>query len=187
MGAVVALASLVVLHILPTGLRPWVDPVSQYGITRYRAGYLIAALAAAVAGIGGVIVLVPLIPLGATPAVVLLAVFALARAVIPVVPMDAPDAAPTGRGRAHNLLAIVAFASVTAAAFLAGGPLHDDGLTGLAGMTTVCAIVMAVGSVGVLLGFSTPLRRVFGASERLIYVGFLAWFLLLGVGSFAAA
>lgn len=182
LGAVAVLASLVVLHVLPTGLRPWIDPVSQYGITRYRAGYLIAGIAAAVAGVGGVLVLAPL---GAVPAVVLLGVFAVARALIPFVPMDAPASPRTSRGRAHNALAIAAFASVTAAAFLAGGPLHDGGYANLAGLTTGCAIVMAVGSVGVLLGSFTPLRRVFGASERLIYLGFIAWFLMLGFGTLA--
>lgn len=182
-GAIVVLASLAVLHVVPTGLRPWIDPVSQYGITRFRAGYLVAALGAAVAGVGGVLALAPL---GAAAAVVLLVVFAVARAIIPFVPMDAPEAPRTRRGRAHNLLAIAAFASVTAAGFLAGGALHDAGYPNLANLSTGCAIVMAIGSAGVILGFFTPLRRVFGASERLIYLGFIAWFLMLGFGLFAA-
>jgi hypothetical protein len=178
-GAAIALLSLVVAHLLPTGLNPLRDPVSQYGITAYRGWYWSAAGGAALAGIGGVLFFAPTGTGIALVTVVLLAVFALARAAIGFFPMDAPGSARTGTGRTHNLLATAAFASVTAAAFTGAGALHDAGFPGASAWSTACGAVMAVGTVGLLV---TRRARsgLFGLAERLIYVGFLAWFFLLG-------
>ena len=178
-GAAIALLSLVVAHLLPTGLNPLRDPVSQYGITRYRGWYWSAAGGAALAGVGGVLFFAPTGTGIALVTVVLLAVFALARAAIGFFPMDAPGSARTGTGRTHNLLATAAFASVTAAAFTGAGALHDAGFPDASAWSTACGAVMAVGTVGLLV---TRRARsgLFGLAERLIYVGFLAWFFLLG-------
>ena len=175
-----ALIGLIALHVAPTGLSPFRDPVSQYGITRFKALYALAAIGAGVAGIGTILVLAAL-P-GSIAAVVLLALFAAARILIPFFPMDAPGAPKSGVGRVHNLLAFVAFGSVTAAAFVAGGLLHDNGYPELATIGTVFAVIMAVGAVLLLLTrVSAPLRGAFGAAERLIYLGFLGWFIAIGV------
>ena len=178
-GAAIALLSLVVAHLLPTGLNPLRDPVSQYGITRYRGWYWSAAGGAALAGVGGVLFFAPTGTGIAVVTAVLLAVFALARAAIGFFPMDAPGSARTGTGRTHNLLATAAFASVTAAAFTGAGALHDAGFPDASAWSTACGAVMAVGTVGLLV---TRRARsgLFGLAERLIYVGFLAWFFLLG-------
>ena len=118
----------------------------------------------------------------ATVTAVLLAVFAASRALIGFFPMDAPHASKTATGRLHNLLATAAFASVTAAAFTAAGALQDLGAGDVSGWSTVCGILMAVGTLGVLLASRIPrLHGLFGAAERLIYVGFLLLFVLLGV------
>ncbi|HLK44717.1 MAG TPA: hypothetical protein VKT18_01955, partial [Acidimicrobiales bacterium] len=50
-GAVVSLGALVVLHLVATGLSPITNPVSQYGITRYRAGYRVQTIAMGVAAL----------------------------------------------------------------------------------------------------------------------------------------
>ncbi|MCS5735138.1 DUF998 domain-containing protein [Herbiconiux daphne] len=176
----VTLISLIVLHLLPTKLSPLRDPVSQYGITRYRLGYAVAAWSAAVAGLGAIVALMT-VP-GSTVTIVLLAVFAVARAVIPAVPMDSPGAPTTRRGRMHNILAFAAFGTVTAAAFVAAGCLHDAGFAAASLWSTVMGVVMAVGAVGLLVARFVPaLSGLFGAFERLIYVGFIAWFVALGV------
>jgi hypothetical protein len=118
--------------------------------------------------------------------IVFLAVFAVARAVIPFVPMDAPGARVSVVGRAHNMLAFLAFASVTVAGFLTGGALHDAGWPESGMWSTVFAVVMAAGSAGVLLNRWVPfLQRWFGAVERVIYVGIVLWFgmiVMLGLG-----
>lgn len=177
-AAVVLLGSLVMLHAAATGLSPLTDPVSQYALTRFRAGYWLAASSAAVAGGGTAILLARLSDGGA--AVALLWVFAAARALIPWFPMDVPGSRPTTFGRVHNLLAVAAFATVTAAAFLAVGTFRAAGFGSVANVSLIVGIVMAVGSAGVIA--SRPLaalRSKFGLFERLIYVGFVVWFLTL--------
>jgi len=180
----VLLVALVVLHLLPTGLSPAHNPVSQYALTPFKIGYVIAALAAAVAGAASALALAPVGRAGVT--VVLLWIFAVARALIPLFPMDPPGGAPSPRGRAHRLLAIAAFATVTAAAFTAISPLMAGGFRWLGGISMAAGIVMAIGAIGVLVGASSPqLRRVFGLTERLIYLGFIAWFAALAIGLLA--
>lgn len=179
-GALVAVVSLVILHLLPTGLNPLRDPVSQYGITRYRAGYGAAAGGAALAGVGGVLFFAPTGGAISTVTIALLVVFAVARAAIGFFPMDAPGSARTGTGRTHNLLATAAFASVTAAAFTGAGALHDAGFPDASAWSTACGIVMAVGTIGLLITARRAHPGLFGLAERVIYVGFLAWFGLLG-------
>lgn len=185
LGTVVQLGSLVALHVLPTGLSPIADPVSQYALTRFRAGYTMSAFSAAVAGAAAALILGGL-P-GGTLAAELLWLFAAARAVIPAVPMDHPAAAPTRRGRLHNLLATVAFAAVTAASFVAIGAIGLADGPGGSTATATAGIVMAIGAVGVVLcRLVVPFRRVFGVSERLIYLGFMAWFLVIAVLALAS-
>lgn len=178
-GAAAALTALIVVHLLPTGLNPLRDPVSQYGITRYRGWYWAAAGGAAVAGVGGALFFSLIDTVIAKVTVILLVGFFVARALIGFFPMDEPGEATTRRGRTHNLLATLAFASVTAAAFTAAGALHDGGFADAAGWSPVLGVVMAVGAVGLVLG--RRLRGIFGLAERLIYVGFIAWFVLIGV------
>lgn len=179
-ATIVLLAALVLLHVAPTGLSPVTDPVSAYALTRFRAGYAVAAVAAAIAGVA-VGLLLAGIPHART-ATVLLWIFALARLLIPLFPMDAPGSERSRPGRLHGLLAIAAFATVTAAAFFAAGPLADASHGALANVSTIAGIVMAVGSVVTIAGSAGgALHRVFGIAERLIYLGFIAWFLIVSV------
>ncbi len=173
-GVAVLVAALVFLHAARTGLSPVRDPVSGYALTRHRAAYAVAAGAAAVSGLA-VALLCSQVP-GTGPSVGLLVTFAVARALIPFFPMDAPDAGRSPSGRVHSVLAILAFATVTAAAFWAAGPLSASHPT-LSAVSGLAGIVMAVGSAGVIAGFAHPAARsVFGLAERVIYLGFLGWF-----------
>jgi hypothetical protein len=181
-ACLVVIVALVFLHVAKTGLSPITDPVSAYGLTRARAGYAVAAIAAAVCG--GCCAIVLSREDGTGAAVVLLWAFALARVLIPFFPMDRAGESATLPGRVHNLLAVAAFATVTASAFLAVGPLAAAGRGASATATLVAAIIMAIGSVGVIAAVRVPaLRRVFGATERLIYLGFIVWFLVLTLGA----
>ena len=54
-GLTAAVVSLTYLHLAPTGLSPLRSAVSQFGITKYRAGYRAATLGLAVAGLGAAI------------------------------------------------------------------------------------------------------------------------------------
>jgi len=186
-GLVGVVTTLVVAHLVPSGLDPLRDPVSQYGITPYKRLYLGAGESAAVAAVGAILVLRGRVGEGgSTVTIAFLVAFALARAIIPFVPMDAPGAPVTVVGRAHNVLAFVAFASITIAGFVAAGPLHDAGWAVSAAWSTVFAVIMALGSAGVILSRWVPfLHRMFGAVERVIYLGFILWFgmiVMLGLG-----
>ncbi|MET0812578.1 MAG: DUF998 domain-containing protein [Microbacterium sp.] len=182
LGASLTLISLIVVHLLPTKLDPLRDPVSRYGITAFRGWYWSAAAGAALAGVGGALFFSAIPGVIAIVTTVLLSVFAVARALIGLFPMDAPDAAKSRTGRIHNLLAFAAFASVTAAAFTGAGALHDAGAVALSPWSTALGAIMAAGTIGVILTTaSSALRGLFGLTERLIYVGFIAWFLMLGL------
>jgi hypothetical protein len=178
----ITLVSLVVLHVLPTGLSPFRDPVSQYGITRFRGGYAAAAVSAGIAGVGAIIVVAPL-P-GSLATMLLLGIFAVARILIPFSPMDVPGSPKTTRGGLHNVLAFLAFGAVIAAMFVAGGLLHDAGYITAGILSTVFGVIGAVGAVLLLVSrLRHRLRGIFGAAERLIYVAFIGWFIAVGVAA----
>jgi hypothetical protein len=185
--AVVA-ASLIWLHLQPTGLSPVRSPVSQYGITRFRAGYRVATLAFAVAGLAlasGInrAVSAP----GETVVVVLMVIFAASRSVISWFPMDAPGAPRTSTGAVHGLLAIAAFGSVTYAALRLGRVLdrtitwHSLGpvSTVLGWAMVACLITMALARTYRAVGAR------FGAVERGFYVLAIAWVALFAFACIA--
>lgn len=183
-GTVGALVSLIVVHVLPTGLNPLRDPVSQYGISAHRGWYRSAALTAALAGVGAALLFAPLPGFMAFVTLFLLVLFVIGRGLIGFFPMDAPDAPRTSTGRLHNVLAALTFGGVTAAAFTGAGVLHDAGAVALSTPTTVCAVVMALGAIGMLIAArAASFRPFFGLFERFIYVGFLAWFAFLGIAA----
>lgn len=183
-GILTALASLVYLHVVPTGLAPLHNAVSEYGISAHRGGYRLATIGLGVAGLALATALGSAVP-GSLPAVILLVAFGVARLLISWWPMDAPGAPKTAHGRGHNLLAIAAFATATAAGFLAAAPLSaQPGWNAFAPAATVFTWVMAVGSAGVILSPAVPVaRRYFGALERIIYVGIIGWFTVLAIAT----
>lgn len=185
-GALATTAILVTLHFLPTGLSALRDPVSQYALTRFGVWYRAATLTASITGaVCAVLVGVRFVGAAAVITVILLVFFAAARLLIGFFPMDEPAALHTKTGSVHTALAFVAFAAVTAVAFVAGGAFHDNGDAALATCSTVTGVVMAVGTIGMLVTSRSSTRRGFGASERLIYLGFIAWFIGVGLSTIA--
>lgn len=182
-ATVALLGALVVLHVAPTGLSPVGEPVSRYALTRWHAGYAVAAASAAVAGAVAAL-LVPQRP-AVVPA--LLWLFAAVRALIPFFPMDAPGVEPTRHGSIHRLLAVIAFATVTLAAVFAAAGLRDAGHPALSTLTRVCSALMIVGTIGTVVAARAPaVRPLFGLMERLIYLGMIAWFGILAIAFLAA-
>lgn len=180
-GIAAAVASLVVLHVLPTGVSALAGTVSEYGLGRFRAGYAIAAFGAAAAAVGAALALQALT--GLSTALPPLWIFAIARALIPFFPAE--ENRRQGRIGAHTVLALVAFAAVMASALLSAGPLHDAGHTAAAIASTLCGFAMMVGLVCVLASPYGGLRRVVGVFERLIYLGFLVWFAVIAAAAIA--
>jgi hypothetical protein len=173
----VTVASLVYLHISPTGLNPVRDAVSRYGITDYRTGYRAAAISLGISALALAVALAEAFDEVNVPGTIFLILLGLARLLIGWVPMDAPGAEKTASGRNHNLLAAAFFACATVAAFLYTGSFAGDpDLVGLAPVSAALAWALTALSVLVLVTALVPaLRRVFGLVERLLYVAVIAW------------
>jgi hypothetical protein len=184
----VGLGAVVVLHLLPTGLSPMRNAVSQYGITRYRLGYRIQTIAFAVAASAASVGLVEAAPGRARALIALLVVFALARLVISWFPMDEPGSGPTNTGRMHGVIAIVTFIVIALAAIRLGSVAKQvPGWTTLATVSSVIAWIMVASLIAMMVvrrsarvTHSTP--TYFGAVERVFYLAIVAWFVLVGVG-----
>lgn len=173
-GALAVFAALVTLHALPTGLSPFRDPVSAYGISRFRALYRVQTLATSVAAVTLAAALAVAVPDTATPAVISLTLLAVARAIISWFPMDAPDTPATRTGRIHDLLAYAAFAAASVSGFMVAIAFTGDGAAvAPSGLFSALGWVMTAASVGTIVS-RRVLPAVFGLAERLIYVGMLA-------------
>lgn len=184
-GVAIAIASLVYLHLAPTGLSPLHNAVSQYGISKYQAGYRAATIGLGIAGAALAFGVGDVVrgSKGASTAVALLVVFAVGRLVISWFPMDEPGSPRTSTGQVHGLIAIVTFVSVTAAGFRLGSLLTAEGPWHvLAQVSTSFAWAMAACIVGMVLGrASLTLRRWFGAIERGFYVAMIGWVTVFAV------
>jgi Protein of unknown function (DUF998) len=184
----ISVGAVIVLHVLPTGLSPMRNAVSQYGITRYRLGYRIQTIAFAVAGGAAAVGLAEAAPGRARALIALLLVFLLARLVISWFPMDEPGSESTNSGRMHGLIAIVTFVAIALAAGRLGTVAKQvPGWTTLATVSSVIAWLMVASLIAMMVvrrgaraTHSTP--NYFGAIERVFYVAVVAWFVLVGVG-----
>ena len=97
--------------------------------------------------------------------------------------MDADGAPRTRTGRAHNLLAFLAFAAASVGGFMVGIAFAaTPGLEAYSGASTVLGWVMTAASAVTILGGAVRgIRPAFGLAERLIYIGMLAWLALTAV------
>jgi Protein of unknown function (DUF998) len=173
----VTVASLVWLHLQPTGLSPLRNPVSEYGITSFRAGYRAATIAWAVAGVALAVGISQAIGGRGLATVTLLVVFAIARTAISWFPMDAPGAGHTRTGRLHILLAFVAFLALLAAAFVLEAAVSGQGRWHqLAPVSAGLGYAMSASLVMFGWGQSVPaLRALPGAFERGFYLFAISW------------
>ncbi len=173
----VTVASLVWLHLQPTGLSAVRNPVSQYGTTSFRAGYRAATIAFGAAGLALAAGISQATGGRGLVAVTLLVVFAITRAAISWFPMDAPGAKHTRTGQMHFLLAFVAFFSVLAAASVLGAVLSGQGRWHeLAPVSAALGYAMAACLAMFGLAQTLPaLRARSGAIERGFYLFAIAW------------
>ena len=173
-GVSVGVVALVVLNLLPSGLSPLRDPVSQYGITRFKAGYRVQTLTYGLAGAGAAIGIAAL-PRTSRLAVVLCCVFAASRTAISWFPMDAPGAERSDTGRHHGQLAMCAFVAVALAAVELSRTAGHDHVGGAFGAVSgVLAAAMLASLIAMAVG-----RRAgsgsFGLVERIFYLSMTAW------------
>ena len=167
-GTAAAIGVLAYLHVAPTGLSPVRNPVSQYGISTYRWGYRAVTISMGVAGAAlGIALHGAVHGSGVAAILALVAIFSVSRLAISWFPMDVPGTERTTTGAVHGLLAIATFGSVAAAAVRLYRVLE--------GAMVACLVVL------MLSRLAQEVRRAFGAVERALYVGILAWLIVIGV------
>lgn len=171
------------LHLLPTGLSPLHNAVSQYGITRYRLGYRIQTISLGVAGAAAAVGIAKAAPGRGRLVLVVLGVFAVARLAISWFPMDPPGSEPTSDGRNHGLLAIATFLAIIVAAARLPQLVHAIG--GWHGVATA-SVVIAWAMVASMVAMITSRRSAgtggyFGMAERVFYVAIVAWLVAVGI------
>ena len=179
-GTSVSVASLVVLHLVPTGLSPITNPVSQYGITPYRVWYRVQTIGMGVAalacGVG-----VSKLALGGSLVVALFVVMGVSRLLISWFPMDHPGGELTQTGRRHGLLAIAAFVSAASAGIRLGSQLQRAHVWPGGGDALVAiGVVMTVALIGMAAMRTGGTRRSFGLIERMFYLGAISMLLVVG-------
>jgi Protein of unknown function (DUF998) len=181
-GTAAAVGSLVYLHLAPTGLSPLRNPVSQYGITPYRAGYRVMTISMGVAG-AGIATALSRLDSRFDEVIALLVVFAACRFAISWVPMDAPGTPRTSTGRIHGLLAIATFGSIAIAAIRLCKQLEVNALLDrLASTSRILGWLMVACFALLFFARLAPdLRRYFGLSERALYAAILVWLVVFGV------
>lgn len=178
----VGAVALVWVNVLRTGHRPLVDAVSDYGASPYRLFYRATVISL---GVGALLLLVALargtdVPNGG---LIWLGVYSVTRIAIALFPTDLEGEPVTPTGRAHLALAAAAFTAIAFAAADLSGPLGDEpGWHGAAGLIDVLrwAVVVTAIATGVTRVVS-PLRRAFGAVERLLYAASIAWLIVVAV------
>lgn len=179
-AVLVAIAAIlvVVLHVLPTGLDPTRNAVSQYGRTSFATVYRAQVIAS---GSSGLLLVIALLTAGVRRPLPLLALtaYGLARLAIAGNMMDLPGEAPTRAGRNHVLLALVAFVGLALAAVPVSDTLDKAASSGLSGILAPVAIAVPVTAVLMFASQGSPgLRERFGTFERLFYAAAFAWLFL---------
>lgn len=179
-----AVGALVYLHVAPTGFSPVRNAVSQYGISPYRAWYRVMTVSMGVAGATLAVGLgEALRGQGAGVVVALVVAFSVCRLAISWFSMDEPGTARTATGATHGLLAVVTFLSAAIAAIRLCRVL-DAGTRWQSLAEVSRGLGWAMVACFALIFFSRlspELRRVFGASERALYLAILAWLTLFAV------
>lgn len=169
--SVICLASILILHLLPTGYDPRRNAVSDYGVGKYRVWHRVAVLSLAVAGYAMAIASSGTEKPESSLVVGLLVIFAVGRTAIPFFPTDIEGQMLTTRGRVHWGLAIISFASLAFAAGFYEGTSPDD-VIGWVVIATVCLL---------LVSLLPRFRRAFALLERIFYFSMICWFLITGV------
>jgi hypothetical protein len=158
------------LHTLPTGLDPLRDAVSDYGATPFHRYYRVMVV---MLGAGAACLAVALHHSGdvRTSGLVWLWVFALSRILIAGFMTVRPGRRVTVEAQIHWLLAAAAFISIAFAAVTISADL-DVG-------STLATVIVASAVATLVTRAVAPLRFVFGLTERILYLAFLAWLVVV--------
>jgi hypothetical protein len=175
-GLVICIASLIALHLLPTGYHPFHDPVSNYAISRYGYLYRIQAFSSGICGAclwgwfarSGIN-----LPAWGTTALLF---YSLSRLLIIFFPTDVKPPR-TRTGTVHVILATLTFTGIA----VATGTLTPS----LVSLTIWSNMIWQLQSAAFLTDVSAiafvivyvfrPFHPIIGLVERCIYIGTLLW------------
>jgi len=161
---------LVRLHTLPTGVDPLREAVSDYGTTTFHVYYR-AMVVMLGAGAGCLTVALHRTGDVRTSGLVWLAIFAVSRVAIAGFMTVRPGRRVTIQAQIHLLLAAAAFTSIAFAAATISSDL--DYAHTLATLVVVTAVATLASRA------VRRLRSTFGVIERLLYVAFIAWLIVV--------
>jgi hypothetical protein len=170
-GSLVCLASILLLHLLPTGYDPMRNAVSDYGVGRYRVWHRVAVLSLAASGFAIAIASTSTAKPESNLVIGLLVVFGAARTAIPFFPTDIEGQKLTRRGRIHWGLAIITFASLAFAAGFYKGTSLDDAI----GWVVIVAVCL------LLVSLLPRFRKALPVLERIFYFSMICWLLVAGI------
>jgi hypothetical protein len=163
----------VLLHLLPTGVRPAVDPVGAYGLTGYRSRYQVMVVRLAV---GGSLLAAGLAACTDARGLLWLWVFAASRAAIAGFTPDRDAWSVSIRGRVHLLLDVTAHASIALTAAVVTWTDAPSALRAV-GYVVVAAAFAALATTVV-----RPARVFVGLGDRVLYVASGLWLLVAATG-----
>jgi hypothetical protein len=174
--------SLVWVNLLPTGHRPMVDAVSDYGASPHRAFYRATVISL---GIGALLLLVALAHgTGLLDGgLIWLGAYGATRIAIAFFPTDLEGETVTTTGRIHLLLAAVAFTAIAFAAADLAPALRSEPGWGAGGLLDALRWAVIVTAIGTgVTRVVLPLRhRVFGLVERLLYAATIGFLLTVAI------
>lgn len=168
------------LHLLPTGLRPAIDAVSDYGTGAHHLYYRAMVV---LLGTGTALLTAVLARDGhaSTRGLIFLGVFAASRIAIAWFMTDPPGRQATTTGRIHLVLATIAFTAIAFGAADVTSSIGDAANWSgpIAGVLRFEARAIALTAVLTAIAHVAPAlrQRAFGLMERLLYLAMVAWLL----------
>jgi hypothetical protein len=170
---IAAVGVLIRLHVLPTGLNPVRDAVSDYGRTAHGRDYRVLVV---LLGLAGGFAAIGLMTQTEATGLAWLWVFAVSRIMIAGFMTDLPREPATREGRIHLTLAGAAFAGIAVAATTVRWPGEGAAVAPLGVAVWVTAIATAIALI-------IPRLRsmVFGLVERAHYAATILWLVAIGL------
>ena len=179
----ISVGCLVYLHLLPTGLNPLRNAVSEYGVGRFHFWYQAMCVNQAIAAFLTAAALATKVTPAPFAVDAALVVFGLARLVISQASVVVVHGKRTTTSRIHILMAVLIFGSAVAAS-----TSLDRTIAGQAGWASVLSALHlfkhAIALFALLTFLAVTLTsglRYVGAVERLLYVSITGWFVTIGI------
>jgi hypothetical protein len=171
------------LNLVPSDVSRIADGTSAYALGSTAPGYWLQAIAS---GLGGLCLGAGLAGRVSPIAVGCLFAYGLARIAIVRYPTDPRGAPPTPSGRAHAILAAVAFVAIAVAAPLATATFAGSSAAATKGFVLALGALTTVTSLGSFVVAATAATaQYYGLAQRVFYAASFAWAIAMSAGMLA--